>query len=42
MEKLLFTGASGFLGKNVKPFLEKIYEVTTVGLTDIDDIKINT
>ena len=41
MEKLLFTGASGFLGKNVKPFLEKIYEVTTVGLTDIDDIKIN-
>ena len=22
MEKLLFTGASGFLGKNVKPLLE--------------------
>ena len=41
MELLLFTGASGFLGKNVKPLLEKIYEVTTVGLTETDDIKIN-
>jgi nucleoside-diphosphate-sugar epimerase len=39
--KLLFTGASGFLGNNIIPFLEKNYEITTVGLTDNDNIKIN-
>lgn len=41
MEKLLFTGASGFLGYNIRPLLEKQYEVHTIGLTDDDDIKIN-
>lgn len=41
MKKLLFTGASGFLGNNIRPFLEKEYEVHTIGLTDADDIKIN-
>lgn len=41
MEKLLFTGASGFLGYNIKPILEKSYDVHTIGLTDDDDIKIN-
>ncbi len=41
MQKLLFTGASGFLGYNTKPILEKTYEVQTVGLTDQDDIKVN-
>lgn len=41
MERLLFTGASGFLGNNVKKILEKLYEVTTVGITDNDNIKIN-
>lgn len=39
--KLLFTGASGFLGHNVKPLLEKEYEVKTMGLTDTDDIKVD-
>lgn len=39
--KLLFTGASGFLGNNIKPLLAKKYEITTVGLTDNDDIKTN-
>jgi len=39
MLKLLFTGASGFLGQNVKPLLEKKYEVKTMGLTEIDDFK---
>lgn len=40
--KLLFTGASGFLGYNIKPLLEKTYDVVhTIGLTDDDDIKIN-
>jgi nucleoside-diphosphate-sugar epimerase len=41
MEKILFTGASGFLGYNIYPILEKIYDVHTIGLTDDDDIKIN-
>ena len=41
MEKLLFTGASGFLGYNIRPILEKSYDVQTVGLTDADDYKIN-
>lgn len=41
MQKLLFTGASGFLGHNVRPILEKTYEVHTIGLTDEDDIKFN-
>lgn len=41
MKKLLFTGASGFLGYNIRPILEKSYGVHTIGLTDGDDIKIN-
>lgn len=41
MEKLLFTGASGFLGNNIRPILEKVYDIHTIGLTDDDDIKIN-
>jgi nucleoside-diphosphate-sugar epimerase len=41
MKKLLFTGASGFLGYNIRPLLEKQYDVHTIGLTDEDDIKIN-
>lgn len=41
MKKLLFTGASGFLGHNIRPILEKTYEVHTIGLTDEDDIKVN-
>ncbi len=41
-EKLLFTGASGFLGYNTLPILIKQYEtVHTMGLTDADDIKVN-
>lgn len=41
MLRLLFTGASGFLGNNILPFLKEQYDVTTIGLTDTDDIKIN-
>lgn len=41
MEKLLFTGASGFLGNNVRPLLSKQYEIVTVGLTPQDDYPIN-
>ena len=41
MKKLLFTGASGFLGNNILPLLKEHYEVDTVGLTDMDVIKID-
>ena len=39
--KLLFTGASGFLGNNVRPLLERMYDVTTVGLLPQDDYTVN-
>lgn len=39
--KLLFTGASGFLGNNVRPLLAGIYDVKTVGLTPQDDFIVN-
>lgn len=41
MEKLLFTGGTGFLGKNVMPILTQRYEVTTCGITPDDMIKAN-
>lgn len=41
MEKLLFTGGTGFLGKNVMPVLCGRYEVTTCGITQDDKIKAN-
>ena len=41
MKTLLFTGASGFLGKNVIPILTKSYSIKTIGLTDSDDYCIN-
>ena len=41
MENLLFTGGTGFLGKNVMPLLKEQYEVTTCGITSDDMIKAN-
>ena len=41
MKKLLFTGGTGFLGKNVMPLLIKQYEVTTCGITSDDMLKAN-
>lgn len=41
MEKLLFTGGTGFLGKNAMPLLKEKYEVTTCGITPDDMIKAN-
>lgn len=41
MNRLLFTGGTGFLGKNVMPLLQKGYEVTTCGITPEDMIKAN-
>lgn len=41
MNKLLFTGGTGFLGKNIYPILCSLYEVTTCGNTLDDMIKAN-
>ena len=41
MEKLLFTGASGFLGYNIRSILKDTYDVYTIGRTDEDDFKCN-
>lgn len=41
MKKLLFTGGTGFLGKNAMPILKQSYEVTTCGITPNDMIKAN-
>lgn len=41
MDKLLFTSGTGFLGKNIRPILDRMYEVTTCGITPDDMIKTN-
>lgn len=41
MTKLLFTGASGFLGKNTLPILREKYIVETLGLTKEESISCN-
>lgn len=41
MEKLLFTGGTGFLGRNARPVLDKSYVVITCGITPADDVKAN-
>lgn len=41
MKTLLFTGASGFLGNNIRHILDDSFIVNTVGLTDEDDFKVN-
>jgi len=41
MIKLLFTGASGFLGENLKTLLNQSFDVKTLGLTDEDTYNIN-
>lgn len=38
---LLFTGASGFLGNNIRPILEKDYEIDTIGLSLEDTYVVN-
>ncbi len=39
--KLLFTGASGFLGKNIFGLLQKDFDVETLGLKKINDYSVN-
>ena len=41
MEKLLFTGGTGFLGNNSKPILDETYKVTTIGISEKNEIKAN-
>lgn len=38
---MLFTGGTGFLGRNIKPILDKTYNVTTIGIMETDMIKAN-
>ncbi len=38
---LLFTGASGFLGSNIRYLLDEKYQIATIGLTKQDDYAIN-
>ena len=40
-KNLLFTGASGFLGSNIKPLLSKHYQIRTLGLTKEDNYNLN-
>lgn len=39
--RLLFTGASGFLGKNILPVLSQQYEVVTIGVASSEDYQVN-
>ena len=39
MSTLLFTGATGFLGRNILPSLNRIYDVSTCGISEEDTIK---
>lgn len=39
MQKLLFTGGTGFLGSNVNPILKKTFLVTTIGITENNMLK---
>ena len=39
MKKMLFTGATGFLGNNIKSILLCDYAIKTVGMSDNDDYK---
>lgn len=39
--KILFTGATGFLGKNIRPILEKNYYIKTLGKCEINDYSID-
>lgn len=41
MKKLLFTGASGFLGRNILSILEKSYAVTTLGLSRRNSLQVD-
>lgn len=40
-ERLLFTGASGFLGKNILPSLSQKYDIETIGLSSGDTYKVD-
>lgn len=41
MKHLLFTGGTGFLGRNICSILNQHYEVTTCGITPTDRVKAN-
>lgn len=38
MRKLLLTGGTGFVGRNVKPLMDRLYQVTTCGMSSYNAI----
>lgn len=38
MERLLFTGRSGFIGRNIFESLKSVYDVTTIGRSSCNDV----
>lgn len=41
MKKVLFTGAHGFLGRNIIPILKEDYKIDTLGLCDDNMLRVN-
>ena len=41
MTKLLYTGGTGFLGRNTKPLFDQLYEVTTCGISPDDMLQVD-
>lgn len=41
MDKLLFTGASGFIGNNILPLLKNQFNVKTMSFSNIDTYNFN-
>jgi len=39
--KMLFTGAKGFVGKNIHPILQELYSITTLGTNPHNDCQID-
>lgn len=40
-DKMLFTGASGFVGRNIIPVLSERYKITTLGTSESNDIRVD-
>lgn len=41
MDSILITGGTGFLGKNIVPYIKQKYDITLCGITPQDDIQVN-
>ncbi len=41
MENMLLTGAYGFLGRNIRPFLSSVYSLSKLGWNELNDYKVD-